>query len=115
MTNKLHTQYPAQYQDELDRLFNVWSNVDRVADNAGYEDEFKNDDADNALAFYQERKREIDFQVETPHAAKAHAVYLEVEQIKREQRWVKKGQDRWNDMVAYDNTINDFLAGTGRV
>ncbi len=50
-----------------------------------------------------------------PHAAAAHAVYLEVEQIKREAKRVWDAEAHFNHMCNYDNTIRDFEAGTGRM
>ncbi len=122
MTNRVHTQYPYEYQQELDRLYHLWSRLDRVADNALYEDEFKNNFAEIAYTTYTEHKRDIDFHVDFPHAALAASTENWGEtaaadfHVAREcSDWPSAWKAYDNYRRDYDNTIRDFEAGTGRM
>ena len=71
-------QYPPEVQEELDALFERWSELDNIADAKGYENEAANAKADDAWREYETAKEQAAWEVyekytlpETPDAPEA--------------------------------------------
>jgi len=59
-----HAQYSPEVQEELDALFERWSELDNIADAKGYENEAANAKADDAWREYETAKEQAEYPAE---------------------------------------------------